>query len=324
MMRVPEALLACRCMMSALLVQLWGDLGQNPGVQVQRLSATNGFIVWDIEAAEASAGVLRLAPKVLQDGAVLLARSVTYTFASFGISRRGGASAAVNTPADSHDTALAAWMDEVRPLAEGNHLRLWPGLGVSADDLAQLGWDAPDADLTARGALAAAGAVLDARDDGAEAGGAGVAGRKLAVSGTGPVAEAARTAVTTAGAELVDGDLDAEAQVLLVAGKTGAIDHDKAESVSAGVVVPLTPVPVTARALAVLGRRETVVVPDFLSTAAPLIAVERPDADPVEAIGTTVAGLASEGTGLWLAAAMAAEAHLATWTDERPFGRPLA
>jgi hypothetical protein len=301
-------------------VQRRGDLGQNPGVQVQRLSAANGFIVRDIEAAEASVGVVRLAPKVLRDGAVLLARSVTYSFASFGVSRRAGASAAINAKPDKRDSALSAWIDEVRPLAEGNHLRLWPGVGVEADDLAPLGWDVPDPDLTARGALAAAGAVLAAPGGG----GAEVTGRKLAVVGPGPVADAARAAVPAAGAELVDGGCDAEAVVVLVAGKAGCLDHETAASVSAGVVVPLTPVPVTARALAVLGRQDAVVVPDFLATAAPLLALDRPDTDPGEMIGAPGAGLASEGPGMWLAAATAAEEHLATWPDERPFGRPLA
>ncbi len=89
--------------------------------------------------------------------------------------------------------------------------------------------------------------------------------------------------------------------------------------------MPLTPVPVTARALAVLGKADQVVIPDFLSTAAPLLA--RHDAgggDPVARIHAAVTDLAEAGTGLWLAAAHQAESNLATWTDEKPFGRPLA
>ena len=38
----------------------------------------------------------------------------------------------------------------------------------------------------------------------------------------------------------------------------------------------------------------------------------------------SVAELAGEGTGLWMAAALRAEAFLRTWQDELPFGRPLA
>jgi hypothetical protein len=95
--------------------------------------------------------------------------------------------------------------------------------------------------------------------------------------------------------------------------------------VRAATVVPLTPVAVTARALAVLGKGDRVVVPDFLATAAPLLAAHDPDGgDPVSRIRDVTAGLAEHGTGLWLAAAQRAEAFLATWTEEKPFGRPLA
>lgn len=288
-------------------------------VKMQRLSQTDGFIVWDLEAAEASAGVVRLAPKVLRDGAELLARTVTYSFAAFGVSRRAGASVALNAKPEDRETALAAWIEEIRSLAEGNHLGLWPGLGVTAHDLASLGWDAPDPTLLGRGAITAAAAVLstDGYDD--------LTGLKVAIVGTDPVTEAAGAVAAAAGAELAESRYDADAEVLLVAGKAGCLDHGTAETVQARVVVPLSAVPVTARALAVLGRADTVVVPDFISTAAPLLsAYDANGADPVERIDGLLRELAPEGTGLWLAAATAAEEHLATWTDERPFGRPLA
>jgi hypothetical protein len=89
--------------------------------------------------------------------------------------------------------------------------------------------------------------------------------------------------------------------------------------------VPLTPVPVTARALAVLGKAGRTVVPDFLSTAAPLLATHDPDGgDPVQRVRDAAIALADQGPGMWLAAAKAAEDNLATWTAEKPFGRPLA
>jgi hypothetical protein len=75
----------------------------------------------------------------------------------------------------------------------------------------------------------------------------------------------------------------------------------------------------------VLGRAERVVIPDFLATAAPLLATFDPDGgDPVQRVHTAVTDLAEHGTGLWLAAAKRAEENLATWTAEKPFGRPLA
>jgi hypothetical protein len=285
-------------------------------VKVDKLTGTDGFVVTDLGDAATSVGVVRLAPKILRDGAVLLARSVTYAFASFGVAGHGGASAAINAkPAspDERDAAVAAFVDEVRPRAESGALRLAPGNGLSADDLGPLGWGDTDAALTAAGALAA-GRVLGPHD-----------WRTAAVVGSGPVVDAAVAQLTEAQATLAEPRFDAACDVLFVAGKAGVLDHATAPVVKARVVVPLTPVPVTARALAVLGRADQLVIPDFLSTAAPLLAAyDAGGDDPVRRVHGAVTDLAEAGTGLWLAAAKRAEANLATWTSEKPFGRPLA
>lgn len=284
-----------------------------PGVKVQRLTSTDGFVVWDVEGAAASAGVVRVAPKVLQDGAVLLARTVTYTFASYGVADGAGASAAVNAKPDDRDAAWAAFVEEVRPLTESGQLSLAPGLGTTAEDLAPLRGAEPDPALLAAGAIAAAkvGGPLD--------------WRTAAVVGSGPVVDAAHAALKESDTTVVDGRFDAACDVLFVAGKAGVLDHPTAEGVQARLVVPLTPVPVTARALAILGRAGTVVVPDFLSTAAPLLAAhDGGRGDPVQRVREVTIELAEAGTGMWLAAAQRAEEFLATWTDEKPFGRPLA
>jgi glutamate dehydrogenase/leucine dehydrogenase len=242
----------------------------------------------------------------------LLARSVTYTFASFGIAGHGGASGAINAKPEARDDAVAAFVDEMRERAEAGRLVLAPGTGLSATDLAPLGWGDPDAALTAAGALAAA-RVAGPTD-----------WRTAAVVGTGPVCTAATAQLGEAGATLAEPRLDAGCDVLFVAGKAGVLDHTAAESVQARTIVPLSPVPVTARALAVLRKADRVVIPDFLSTAAPLLATYDGDGDPLQRIHAAVTDLADEGTGLWLAAALRAEENLATWTGEKPFGRPLA
>jgi hypothetical protein len=290
-----------------------GGIGENPPVKVQRLSTTDGFIVWDLDDAKTSAGVVRLAPKVLQDGAVLLARSTTYAFASFGIAGHAGASAAINAKPDARDAAVAALVEEVRPLAEAGQLHLAPSVGMASADLAPLGGGDPDPTLVAAGAIAASR----------------VAGpldwRTAAVVGAGPLVDATVAQLTEAGATVADGRFDSACDVLFVAGKAGVLDHATAEVVQASLVVPLTPVPVTARALAVLGKAGRTVVPDFLSTAAPLLAAHDADGgDPVQRIRDAALELADQGTGMWLAAAQAAEEKLAAWTPERPFGRPLA
>ena len=282
-------------------------------MKVDKLTGTDGFVVTDLDDATTSVGIARLAPKVLRDGAELLARSVTYAFASFGVAGHGGASAAVNAKPEARDDAVAAFVDEVRPRVESGALVLGPGTGLTAGDLAALGVDEPDAALAAAGALAA-GRVAGPHD-----------WRTAAVVGTGPVAEAAAAQLAEAGATMAEPRFDAACDVLFVAGKAGVLDHATAAAVQARTVVPLTPVPVTARALAVLGRADRVVVPDFLSTAAPLLARHDSEGgDPVPRIHAAVVDLADRGTGLWLASAQRAEENLATWTDEKPFGRPLA
>jgi hypothetical protein len=282
-------------------------------VTVEKLAGTDGFVVVDLDDATTSVGVVRLAPKVLRDGAELLARTVTYAFAAFGVAGHGGASAGINAKPEARDDALAAFLDEMRPRAESGALALSPGLGLGPDDLAPLGWSVPDPGVAAEGALAAAK----------------VAGpldwRTAAVVGGGPVAEAATAQLEAAGATLADARFDAPCDVLFVAGKAGVLDHPTAEGVQASLVVPLTAVPVTARALAVLKRAGRTVVPDFLSTAAPLLAAHDPGGgDPVQRVRDATIALAEAGDGMWLAAAEQAEANLATWTDAKPFGRPLA
>lgn len=282
-------------------------------MKVDKLTGTDGFVVVDLDEATTSVGIVRLAPKVLRDGAELLARAVTYGFAAFGVTGHGGASAGVNAKPEARDDAMAAFVDEIRPRAESGELVLAPGVGMGADDLAPLSWREPDPTLAARGALAAAR----------------VAGpldwRTAAVAGAGPVAEAAAAQLAEAGAALAEARFDAPCDVLFVAGKAGGLDHTAAADVQAATIVPLTPVPVTARALAMLGSAGRTVIPDFLSTAAPLLAAhDAAGGDPVQRIRDATIELAEEGTGMWLAAAQRAESNLATWTDESPFGRPLA
>lgn len=271
-------------------------------------------------------GITRLARKVLQDGATLLARSTTYSFASFGL-QMGGASAGINAEGDEVDPAVASFVDETKELVASGRWATDPGVGLTEADLGELRitdprpaelWTEDRAvTLTAHGAVAAAGALLDS----------GLSGATWAVEGKGPIVEAAKVAMTSAGALAAPGagGADTECDVLFLAGKTGMLDHDGAAAVHAKVVVPLTPVPVTARAHAVLSKAGRIHVPDFLSIAAPLLFAHDADGgDPVERVGSAVGDLAGEGTGLWMAAVDKAEAYLSTWQDELPFGRPLA
>jgi glutamate dehydrogenase/leucine dehydrogenase len=291
---------------------------------VQPLERTTGFIVFDLDGAPTSVGVVRLAPKVLQDGAALLARSTTYACATFGL-QIGGGSGAINSTPDERTTALEAFVEEVAPLVSDGRWLVDPGDGVTEQELGPLRAGDPRpaalwendlrAELVGRGAAAAAEAAV---------GEGGLKGRRAIVVGSGPAAVAAADAARIRGAAVVDGRLTDDAAVVFVGGKAGNVTHELAAEVKAGVVVPISPVPVTARAMAWLGQAGRVVVPDFVSTAAPLLAAFDPDGDPVERVGASMAEIAGAGIGAWLAAAERAETFLRTWRDELPFGRPLA
>jgi glutamate dehydrogenase/leucine dehydrogenase len=287
-------------------------------VAVQKLTSTDGFIAFDLDDAPA-VGIVRIAPKVLRDGAELLARSTTYAAASFGLQVRGG-SAGLNAKPDARDAALAAFLEEVAPMVQDGRWLVGPGVGVTADELAGLPKaeqraTAFDPMATGESAVAAAMGALGS-----------VQGARIGIVGSGPAADAAAASATTNGATPIPGaTLDAECDVLLVAGKAGVLEHDLASTVRAKAVVPLTPVPVTARALAVLGRAGVVVVPDFLSTAGPLLAALAPEGDdPMGRVAESVSSLRDEGVNLWMAAALRAEDFLRTWQPTLPFGRPLA
>ncbi len=282
-------------------------------VPLHKLSTTTAWVIVDLEGAGRSVGMARLAPKVLQSGGVMPARSATYTAAAFG-RQWGGATAGINATPEDRDEVLAAFRAEVAPLVEAG-LSLQAGPGLEPTDLDGLSHPLPDPSLAARGAVAAAAAVLE-RDLGAA---------RLAVAGgdewTGAVGAALQDG-TPATADL-GGPVDAD--VLFVGGAPGIVDHEVAPHLNVGAVVPLSPIPVTARALAILTRAGSVVVPDFVSAAAPwLVSVDGLDPDGAVAKLADLAGAVAAGPGTWMAAAERAEAFLSTWRAELPFGRPLA
>jgi hypothetical protein len=281
-------------------------------VKVQQLESTNGFIVFDLDDAP-STGMVRLASKIVVDGAVIRARSVTYSLATFG-QRRGGASAGINAKSANRDKALTAFLDEVGPLVADGRFTPWPGTGVSAEDLAPVQGSsafAAEQDLVAGGAVAAADVAAG-----------GLAGTRVVVVAPDALAAVVKAKVAEKGGDVVDGGVDTPADVVFVAGPPETVDHHGAAGIQARVLVPLSPAPVTARALAILSKAATVVVPDFVAIAAPLLAGD--GSDPVEQVATSVRELADAGAGLWVAAAERAEAFLVTWQDTLPFGRPLS
>ncbi|MFZ4517862.1 MAG: hypothetical protein ACOYOP_05715 [Microthrixaceae bacterium] len=126
--------------------------------------------------------------------------------------------------------------------------------------------------------------------------------------------------------------LTIDADVLVCGSKVGLIDHEAAASVAARVVVPCGPLPVTARGLAVARRRDITVLPDFVTTAGPLLGFRPTDGagedtvagEVTHRLGGIIAEVLEHPEGPVLGACYRAEEFLRTWRDELPFGRPLA
>lgn len=293
----------------------WSCRATIPIVKIQKLDTVDAFIVLDLDDAEASAGVVRLAPKILRDGARTMARSLTYRFASFGL-KVGGASVGINAQKDKRADALEAFVTEISTMTDGRRLLVDPGKGVGVDDLAPLRvgdvrsplyWSEGPG-LTALGLAHSAQTVVGSLSgcsvaiEGFDSTGPTLA-RELTAGGakvvcigtpmgtvvdpTGIESGALQAAWDEHGTALVD-HLDGEvkspgavidmgADVLFVGSKLGIVDHVEAPLVEARVIVPSGPAPVTAKGLAVLRKADITVLPDFITTAGALFAAFPPD-----------------------------------------------
>ncbi len=320
---------------------------------LHKLITTDGFVCLDIADAPA-AGIIRRAPKILQSGAWDLARSATYSFASFALPV-SGASAGVNASDHDGPGAVDNAIAEIARLPVPIHLD--PAKGV--DKSAPLVDDDPRANLagsvylTAHSALAAAEwAVGD------------LAGKRLAIEGidTSPVALAVAQEAHHKGAvivaasgtggsvtssdgldpfEMLNGDWlgedpapvnriwGARVDVILAGSRAGTLNHVGAGHLDATAVVPWGPIPFTTRALAVASASNVTMVPDFVSAAGGLVGglldstVDDAKAVLSSRITQTLDAAANHSKGLFVGACVGAEEFLGSWT-EVPFGRPLA
>lgn len=285
-------------------------------MQITKTTSADGFVVVDLPDATTATGIVRCARKILQDGAVNLARSLTYSYASFGIPT-SGASAGINADGDGRDDAVAAFVAELAPRVTDGSLRLAAGKGVRPEELGA--WavspaDGADASLAA-GVVAAAGAAID------------LAGATVGVESGAPGTEAIVAAFADAGADATALPLaellDAGRAVVVVGSKPGVLDHENIGRLGASVVVGSAGLSVTARALATGRRNGATILPDFVTAAGPLLTATG-DGEPGARIATVIAAALPYAEGPYLGACYAAEDFLRTWATELPFGRPLA
>lgn len=301
---------------------------------VQKLSSTDAFVVVDLPDAAAS-GVVRRARKILESSARDLARSATYTFASFGM-QRSGASAGINAEGDAIDEAVAAFTTELGPSVEAGRLHLEAGKGISAEQLAPLRQVSPAGSHAGSNDLLAASVVAAT----AWSVGGDLAGRTVAIEGRNLAPPELLTAMTNAGATVVDvwGVEDkpwlvwgAEVDAILAGSKPGTLTHQGTDYITAKAIVPWGPIPATTKAFAQLQRGgQVTVVPDFVSIAGYLVGgfLDGDEREITASLVTKVVEILEESSGhpdgVLLGACYLAEAFIETWQERKPFGRPLA
>lgn len=287
---------------------------------LHKLESTDAFVVIDLPDAETADGIVRCARKVLVDSTRALARSRTYAWALLD-QRISGASAGINATADQRTGALEAFCTEMAPEVAAGRLLLTAGKGIEASELESLG-EVPDDDPAAyvAGMTACAATALEAIGDGSS----GLDSTTVAVEFDGGFTDALAGALADQGAKVVAHGADAletPADVLVFGSRPGVVDHDLAARLPQRVLVPSGALAFTPRALAVAQRRDLLVLPDFLTTAGALAA--RAGLDPREALAEKTRAVIAHPSGAVLGACLLAEDFLATWCDERPFGRPI-
>lgn len=102
-----------------------------------KLETIDAFVVRDLGVDVPALGRVRSAPKILQSGARELARAQTYQCAVFNMKAQG-ASAGINASPVDRPAAIAAFVEQVIPLASTGELMLDPAKGIPVGALDSL------------------------------------------------------------------------------------------------------------------------------------------------------------------------------------------
>lgn len=175
-------------------------------MEVHQLTSVDGEIVFDLdpEVVGVAAGGTRVADDVTVEELGLLARAMTYKFATFE-RRIGGAKAGIRPRLiDSHADTMARYCAEVAPLTESGRFHTGADLGTSTADFAALSGGGPsvfdheidgvgfEEVVTGLGVVAAAEAWFG-----------GLEGRTVAIEGFGKVGHGVARAAVERGARIV-------------------------------------------------------------------------------------------------------------------------
>ena len=293
-------------------------------MRIQKLTSTDGFIALDLDDAPRSSGVVRVARKILRDGATNLARERTYTYAALRREGRWRLRRPQFATRRCHRGRRRAGRRDGRPGRRGNprprsRQRVCPTVPSAS-------WAANRVRRRSHERRRRGGR----RRDGARRPRRFERGHRRDA----PTAAAVARAVEQRGATVRLAPLAAlggdHLDVVFVGSRPGTFDHDVAAGFDTDVIVPIAPLAVTAKALAVATRRGAVVLPGFVTAAGEVLAANSPTGAPIRRRPWPIGwprswDVPSRATREHSSApADVAEEFLATWTDERPFGRPLA
>lgn len=270
---------------------------------IRKLDGVDAFVAVDLSDSSGH-GLVRCAPKVLQGGAKDLARTTTYALAALR-RKETGISAGINAAPNDREAAVAAFVEEVA--GWDTEYRMVAAKGIEPGSLGNM-------EASTNPKLLAAGAVAAAR-----------AAHPDAVSSVvdGSAGPALITELTANGLEIIEVDdpLTAEADLLFIGTKVGMVDHAVADRLRCRAIVPTGPLPITTKAVAHCQRNGVLALPDFITTIGSLVAEE---AELRSLVAETITSVIRHEDGPIIGACERAEAFLAEWQDDLPFGRPMA
>lgn len=273
-------------------------------MKIQKLESINAFVAVDLEDV-AGRGTVRASKKILQGGAKDLARSITYGLASLNV-KETGISAGISSPPEEKNEAIKKFFEEINDWK--TEFSFTAGLGVTPEETKEN--DPLDKlQLLAMGTVASA---LAAKPDASTA----VIDDKILNSVL--VKELADKGIEIISSET---PFTEKADVLFCGSKMGSIDHEVAENLSFSVLAPTAALPITTRAVAVCKRRNILALPDFITTAGPLISDKN---QITETLSSIIDEVMKHDEGPLIGACERAESFLSTWQSELPFGRPMA